>query len=155
LYLNRKPTPLKKRKSVGGGTSKIQPTSGKGSGTSTGHYFNFVKRVLDQLDKHEQFKDYYLVMDNVPIHKNNDVRKLIEGRGYGCVYLPSYSPEVNPIEQLWSVCKSKLKREALLEEETLTLRIRGACNQILFSDLAGFCRYSTQRFDDCLNRRPL
>ncbi|KAG1121809.1 hypothetical protein G6F42_012070 [Rhizopus arrhizus] len=116
----------KKRKSAGGGTSKIQPISGKGSGTSTGHYFNFVKRVLDQLDKHEQFKDYYLVMDNVPIHKNNDIRKLIEGRGYDCVYLPSYSPEVNPIEQFWSVCKNpdnifekrkKMGRPRILQEE--------------------------------------
>lgn len=135
----------KKRKSAGGGTSKIQSTSG--------HYFNFVKRVLDQLDKHEQFKFYYLVMDNVPIHKNNDIRKLIKGRGYDCVYLPSYSLEVKFIEQFWSVCDSKLKRKALLEEETLALRIRDACNQILFSDLAGFCRYSMQRNDDWLNRR--
>jgi transposase len=64
-----------------------------------------------------------LIMDNAPIHINEDIKSVIEGRGYRCVYLPPYSLELNPIEQFWSVCKSKLKRERLLEEETLSSRI--------------------------------
>ncbi|KAG1324259.1 hypothetical protein G6F62_009199 [Rhizopus arrhizus] len=80
--------------------------------------------------KHELFKERYLVMDNAPIHKHTDIKSYIESRGYGCVYLLPYSPELNPIEQFWSVCKSKLKREALLEEETLTSRIKFACNNL-------------------------
>ncbi|KAG1173005.1 hypothetical protein G6F70_006988 [Rhizopus microsporus] len=79
-------------------------------GTVTGHYFNFIASTLDILDQHEKY---------------------IEQRDYGCVYLPAYSPELNPIEQLWSVYKSKLKREELLEEETLSSRIGDACNKIL------------------------
>ncbi|KAG1448381.1 hypothetical protein G6F56_008958 [Rhizopus delemar] len=106
-------------------------------------------------DKHEQFKGNYIVMDNAPIHKNTDIRKYIEQHGYGCVYLPAYSPELNPIEQFWSVCKSKLKREKLLQEETLSSRIGEACNTILLSDLQGFCRYSAAKFEDCLNRKPM
>lgn len=70
-------------------------------------------------------------MDNAPIHKNGDIQKYIESRGYGCIYLPVYSPELNPIEQFWSVCKGKIKREELLEEEALTSRIQDACNRIL------------------------
>ncbi|KAG1415261.1 hypothetical protein G6F58_006563 [Rhizopus delemar] len=124
-------------------------------GTVTGHYFNFIASTIDILDKYEEFKGSYLVMDNVPIHKNVDIRNYIESRGYFCVYLPPYSPELNPIEQFWSVCKSKLKREPLLENETLTSRIRDACNSVLQSDLQGFCRYSVQKFDACLNREPL
>ncbi|OAD79497.1 hypothetical protein PHYBLDRAFT_58545 [Phycomyces blakesleeanus NRRL 1555(-)] len=68
-------------------------------------------------------------MDNAPIHKHGDIQLYIEGRGYGCVYLLPYLPELNSIEQFWSVVKSKLKREALLEEETLTSRISDACNK--------------------------
>ncbi|KAG0938412.1 hypothetical protein G6F57_006859 [Rhizopus arrhizus] len=109
--------PSKKRKATSGGSAVV----GKGKGgTVTGHYFNFIAMTLDVMDKHELFKGHYLVMDNAPIHKHADIRSYIESRGYGCVYLPPYSPELNPIEQFWSVCKSKLKREALLEEETLT-----------------------------------
>jgi transposase len=46
-----------------------------------------------------------------------------QNRGYRCVYDPPYSPELNPIEQFWSVCKKKIKREKLLEKETFTSRL--------------------------------
>ncbi|KAG1171428.1 hypothetical protein G6F36_011751 [Rhizopus arrhizus] len=55
-------------------------------------------------------KGFYIVMDNVPIHKNTDIERYIINRGYGCVYLPPYSPELNPIEQFWSVVKKYLMR---------------------------------------------
>ncbi|EIE80821.1 hypothetical protein RO3G_05526 [Rhizopus delemar RA 99-880] len=124
-------------------------------GTVTGHYFNFIANTLDVMDRHEEFKGHYIVMDNAPIHKHRDIKLYIESRGYNCVHLPPYSPELNPIEQFWSVCKSKLKREALLQEETLTSRIKEACNSVLISDLKGFCRYSQKKFDDCLERKPI
>lgn len=92
-------------------------------------------------------------MYNAPIHTNKDIQLYIEGRGYGYIYLPPYSPELNPIEQFWSVCKSKLKRETLLDEETLTSRIQDACNRVLLSDLQGFFRYSVSKFSDCLDHK--
>ncbi|OAD67915.1 hypothetical protein PHYBLDRAFT_151000 [Phycomyces blakesleeanus NRRL 1555(-)] len=76
--------------------------------TVTGHYFDFVAATLDVLDKHEQFKRHYIIMDNAPIHTHLDIKKYIEGRSYGCVYLPPYFLELNPIEQLWSVRKNSL-----------------------------------------------
>ena len=44
----------------------------------------------------------YLVMDNALIHTNSGTRKMIDNRGYKCVYLPPYSPFLNPIEEFWS-----------------------------------------------------
>ena len=145
--------PSKKRKTAGSSRTVDKTTSKRG--TVTGHYFNFLSSTMDVLDRHEMFKDNYIVMDNAPIHQHEDIRKHIENRGYRCIYLPPYSPELNPIEQFWSICKSKLKREQLLEEETLTIRIQMAYNQILIGDFRGFCKYSTAKFDDCLNRRPI
>ncbi|CEP10365.1 hypothetical protein [Parasitella parasitica] len=124
-------------------------------GTVTGHYFNFIAKTIDILDKHPQFKGHYLVMDNAPINTNVDIRRYVESRGYGCVYLALYSPELNLIEQFWSVVKSKLKRVKLLVDEDLTARIGDATNQVLYSDLEGFARYSDNKFAACLNREPL
>jgi transposase len=107
------------------------------------------------MDKHDIFKGNFLIMDNAPIHMNKDIQDYIESRGYRCAYLPPYSPELNPIEQFWSVCKSKVKKHKLLDEETLTSRIRDACNQVLIGDLQGFCRSSIRRFQDCLDRKHL
>ncbi|GAN06739.1 conserved hypothetical protein [Mucor ambiguus] len=142
----------KKRKTAGSSGSSQKQSRG----TVTGHYFNFLNDTMDVMDKFpDVFKDNYLIMDNTPIHINEDIKSVIEGRGYRCVYLPPYSPELNPIEQFWSVCKSKLKRERPLEEETLSSRIADACNQILLNDLKGFCKYSIDGFDDCLQEKPL
>ena len=147
-------TASSKKRKIDGSNEKAPIVNAK-VGTVTGHYFNFIAKTLDILDKHPQFKGHYLIMDNAPIHTNEDIRKHVESRGYGCVYLPPYSPELNPIEQFWSVVKSKLKRVKLLEEEHLTGRIQDATNQILYSDLEGFCRHSNSKFLVCLNREPL
>ncbi|KAG0733773.1 hypothetical protein G6F35_014444 [Rhizopus arrhizus] len=77
-------------------------------GTVTGHYLSFLKATLDEMDKYPEMKGYYLVMDNAPIHSSTDIGKYIHSRGYRFVYLPPYSPELNPIEQFWSVIKTKL-----------------------------------------------
>ncbi|KAG1053175.1 hypothetical protein G6F43_004726 [Rhizopus delemar] len=144
--------PSNKQKAAPGGSVVV----GKGKGgTVTGHYFNFIAMTLDVMDKHELFKGHYLVMDNAPIHKHTNIRSYIESRRYGWAYLPPYSSELNPIELFWSVCKSKLKREALLEEKTLTSRIKVACNNVLISNLCGFFKYSVAKFSDCLEKRPI
>ena len=62
------------------------------------------------MDKHSHMKGHYIVMDSAPIHMHENIKKYIEYWGYKCVYLPTYSPEINPIEQLWAVAKSKVKR---------------------------------------------
>ena len=51
-----------------------------------------------------------VVMDNLPAHKGERVRELIEGRGCELVYLPPYSPDLNPIEQAFSKLKGLLRR---------------------------------------------
>lgn len=152
IKLPKVTAPSKKRKAANGFVQQTQ--AGKG-GALTGHYFNFLASTMDAMDKHEAFQGHYLIMDNAPIHKNKDIQLYIESRGYRCVYLPPYTPELNPIEQFWSVVKSKLKRVALLSEETLSTRIAEACNQVMISDLRGFCRYSASRQDDCLERKHL
>lgn len=69
----------------------------------TGHYLSFLKATLDEMDKYPEMKGNYLVMENAPIHSSIDIGKYNYSRGYRCVYLPPYSPELNPIEQFWSV----------------------------------------------------
>ncbi|KAG1489113.1 hypothetical protein G6F47_012156 [Rhizopus delemar] len=150
VQLRRPTIPSKKRRLGSNGLV----VSGAG-GTVTGHYINFIKSTLDVLDNHEEFKGHYIVMDDAPIHTSKDIERYITSRGYSCIYLPPYSPELNPIEQFWSVVKSKLKREKILEKETISSRIKEACNSILFSDLRGFCHYSTTKFNDCLEKKHL
>ncbi|CEG80911.1 hypothetical protein RMATCC62417_15174 [Rhizopus microsporus] len=127
----RVPKRIKKRKTG-------RSTDGYSIGTVTGHYLSFSKATLDEMDKYPEMKGNYLVMDNAPIHSSTDTGKYINSRGYRYVYLPTYSPGLNPIEQFWSVIKSKVKRNKLLEKETLMTRISEACDSLYLSNFKGF-----------------
>jgi transposase len=48
-------------------------------------------------------------MDNNPIHKLDDIEDAIEAAGAWILFLPVYSPDLNPIETCWSKVKSKLR----------------------------------------------
>jgi transposase len=51
-----------------------------------------------------------VIMDNCSIHKGNTIKTLIENAGAMLLYLPTYSPEFNPIENCWSKIKSILRQ---------------------------------------------
>jgi transposase len=53
-----------------------------------------------------------VIMDNLASHKVAGVREAIEGRGARLVYLPPYSPDLNPIEQAFAKLKALLRKIA-------------------------------------------
>ena len=64
-------------------------------------------------------------MDNFPIHRNKDVRELIEGAGRFLAYLPTYSPDsscplgINPIELVFSKIKAFLRKARATQVDAL------------------------------------
>jgi len=54
-------------------------------------------------------------MDNCPIHKLDESEDLVDARGAGVVFLPPYSPDLNPIEHCWSKVKARLRRVNVLQ----------------------------------------
>ncbi|KAG1201467.1 hypothetical protein G6F70_003144 [Rhizopus microsporus] len=95
----REPTTVSgsKKRRTGG---KVIETAAR-VGTRTEHFLFYLNNVMDMLDKNN-LRGFYIVMDNASVHKPNKVRECIEKRGYKCVYLPPYSPFLNPIEEFWS-----------------------------------------------------
>lgn len=51
-----------------------------------------------------------IFMDNFTVHHNKDVRKLIEAAGCYLAYLPTYSPDFNPIEMIFAKVKAFLRK---------------------------------------------
>lgn len=52
----------------------------------------------------------YVVMDNASFHKSTKTRELIESVGCKVIFLPPYSPELNPIEKFWANMKRWIKQ---------------------------------------------
>jgi transposase len=79
-----------------------------------------------------------VVMDNLSAHKSPAIARLIEGAGSEIRYLPPYSPDLNPIEPMWSKVKSFLRGAKTRTQEELWSAIAQALAQITPSDTRGF-----------------
>jgi transposase len=60
-----------------------------------------------------------VVMDNLAAHKVSGVREAIEAAGASLLYLPPYSPDLNPIEQLFAKLKALLRKAAARTKDAL------------------------------------
>jgi transposase len=58
-------------------------------------------------------------MDNLSAHKVDQVRSLIEAAGAELLYLPPYSPDLNPIEKAWAKLKQLLRAAMARTKEAL------------------------------------
>jgi len=67
-----------------------------------------------------------VIMDNLPAHKVKGVREAIEAAGASLVYLPPYSPDLNPIEKAFSKLKAILRKAAARTLEDLWAAIASA-----------------------------
>jgi transposase len=54
-------------------------------------------------------KGSLLVLDNARFHKSVKTKELVEKSGYHLLFLPPYSPDLNPIEIFWAVLKAKVR----------------------------------------------
>jgi transposase len=86
-----------------------------------------------------------VVMDNLSSHKGRRVRELVEGRGCELIYLPSYSPDFNPIEQAFSKLKGYLREACARSHEMLMDVIGEALRAISASDAESFFDYCGYR----------
>ena len=79
-----------------------------------------------------------VVMDNLSPHKTQGVQDAIEAAGATLRYLPPYSPDFNPIENLWSKVKAILRRRAPRHAAALHRAAAIAFNAITSDDCQGF-----------------
>jgi transposase len=105
------------------------------NGTVDGRVFvAFVERVLVPSLRPGQI----VVLDNLSVHKSTRARTLIEQAGCQLVFLPSYSPDFNPIEQAFAKVKQALRRVEARSWERLVTAIGEALPTITAADARAF-----------------
>ena len=86
-----------------------------------------------------------VVMDNLSPHKNEATLALIEQAGATVAFLPAYSPDLNPIELMWSKVKQWLRSAEARTWETLMTAIAAALANVTPQDAANWfahCGYN-------------
>jgi transposase len=91
-----------------------------------------------------------VVLDGLGAHRTDKVRELVEARGAELLFLPSYSPDLNPIEEALSKIKNIVRKAQARTREALVEAISRALSTITLEDVAGWfahCGYYPQ--DQC------
>ena len=82
-----------------------------------------------------------VVLDNLSVHRNRDVRTVIEAAGCHVCYLPAYSPDYNPIELAFAKLKTQLRAVGARTFDPLVEAIGDGLDRITTTDIAGFYRH--------------
>lgn len=93
------------------------------------------------------WKGACVLMDNYSIHKGEDIEKLIESVGGKVIYLPPYSPDFSPIENMWSKIKRILRTIGARTYHDLEIAITTAFESVTKDDLVNWfthcCHYTS------------
>jgi transposase len=123
------------------GTAGMMAAMSIEAATSGAVFLAYLERVL--LPELRRTKpDAVLVLDNLRAHKTRAVRKLLDRSGFPYRYLPSYSPDLSPIEPAWAKLKAELRRVAARTAEMLHQALGPALRAITAQDASGFFRHA-------------
>jgi transposase len=105
--------------------------------TDTDVFVAYVEHVLRPVLK----PGMVVVMDNLGPHKSPSVKEMINEAGAEIWYLPPYSPDLNPIEKMWSKIKELLRSAKARTSEELYDAIATALNKVSPSDAKGWFKH--------------
>jgi transposase len=110
--------------------------------TNAAVFLALIERVLAPALRRRP--DAVLVMDNLSAHKTPAVRAALDQAGISYRYLPSYSPDFNPIEPCWAKVKARLRACAARTCDALEAELPSALSTVTAEDARGWfrhCRY--------------
>lgn len=86
-----------------------------------------------------------VVMDNLNAHKGERVRELVEEAGCELLYLPTYSPDLNPIEEAFAKIKAILRKAGARSREALIETLSEAISAVSAQQARGFFEHAGYR----------
>ena len=105
--------------------------------TTTDKFIEYLeKHLLLTLDKDKDV----LIMDNMRTHHANAVQAVLTASGVKVLFLPPYSPDLNPIKRLWSKMKAILRHEKIRAADELFAAVARAFSCISCTDCSAWFR---------------
>lgn len=120
-----------------------------GGGTTTNTFRSFIISLLDIMDGMNMV-GYNIIADNCQIHKHGELVKMIRDRGYRLVFLPRYSPFLNPIEEFWSRLKFCYKTNK--GTDGVVSRVEAASEEISVDNIHSWINHAISYFPRCIQK---
>ena len=104
-----------------------------------------------------QTRTFHILMDNVRFHKTEDVKAVFTERTPIHIqeFLPTYSPQLNAIEECWSKVKSYVRQREKRNQDTLIELMKYGIGQVTVADCEGWHRHVSRHLVKCVDRQPL
>lgn len=106
-------------------------------------YLNFIEDFLNIM-RSQNLNDMILIMDNLPVHKMQPIKNIVEQNGHILRFLPPYSPQLNPIEEVFSKWKNTIKNLNPNNFQELEAAIENGYNSISCDDCRAYFRHMRQ-----------
>lgn len=108
------------------------------AGTSNDVFIAFVEQVLAPKLRPGDL----VVMDNLAAHKNRRAAEAIRAAGAEVLFLPPYSPDLNPIEKAWAKLKDFVRRISTLTRDEFDRGIVAAMDAVTLDDIRGWAAHA-------------
>jgi transposase len=96
-----------------------------------------------------------VIIDRLGAHRGAEVRRAVEAAGCRLLYLPPYSNDLNPIEDMWSKVKGHLRAAKARTRPALIDAMGDALRSVTPADTRGFFRHRDFHPRRTLSREPL
>ena len=112
--------------------------------------FEICKAIKKIKEENSKYDAIIIILDNFPSHKSKMVKELAEELNVFLVYLPPYSPDLNPIEFIWKCLKRFISKLSILDTEEI---IKQCINE--YYKLSSKLSYSKKFINDILKNTSL
>jgi len=96
-----------------------------------------------------------LIFDNVAFHKTSRVQAFLRENNLQFMFLPPWSPMLNPIEECFSKVKNCIASQRSCSNSALLAAVSTAFASVTKDDCSGWFRHAKEFFPQCLNEQPI
>lgn len=112
-------------------------------------FVDYLSSLFEKLNE-KNLQNAIFILDNVTFHKVTQVREIIAQKGHQLLFLPPYSPFINPIENMFSKWKEAIRRNNPQNEPQLFELIENGATLITADDCASYYRHMLGYIPRCI-----
>lgn len=101
-------------------------------------FLGFIQNILLML---QNKTDMILICDNAPIHKKDEIKIMVANHGHAILFLPPYSPQLNPIEETFGVWKGYIRAQNCNDSDQLLDAIQTSSTKITSTHCKAFYQH--------------